>query len=356
MTSCGAPRVCPSVRPTRPLALATTVAAVLVLVVAVVAGASPGTPASAAPSLTGATPVADLVVSSPSATASQSVVADGSGSTDDVEVTSYTFDWGDGASTGPTVEATARHAYPRPGRYVVTLTVTDGDGGSASTSTVMRVVPRDPVPPPNAAPTARVKATPKGPTAPLAVSVDASGSRDDRGVTRYSFDFGDGSSTTVQPASSVEHHYSEPGTYTIAMTAFDESGLQDTATTTVSVDEEPEPLALANEPTTVSFTFDDGFADQVGAATVLSEYGMGGTFYVNSPRLGTTSLYMTRAQADALVATGHEIGGHTLGHVDLADVSTVKARRQICDDRANLVAMGYRSAASRTRSARRVPR
>jgi peptidoglycan/xylan/chitin deacetylase (PgdA/CDA1 family) len=93
--------------------------------------------------------------------------------------------------------------------------------------------------------------------------------------------------------------------------------------------------------TVVSLTFDDGSADQALAGRMLGERGLKGTFYINSAQLGSSSWYMTRAQVDALRAAGHEIGGHTLSHPALDTIASTEAVRQICDDRANLVAWGY---------------
>lgn len=46
---------------------------------------------------------------------------------DDVGITNYTFDWGDGTSTSTGRNPT--HLYTRPGRFVITQTVSDGPGG-----------------------------------------------------------------------------------------------------------------------------------------------------------------------------------------------------------------------------------
>ncbi|MGZ5417487.1 MAG: polysaccharide deacetylase family protein [Nocardioides sp.] len=92
--------------------------------------------------------------------------------------------------------------------------------------------------------------------------------------------------------------------------------------------------------TMVSLTFDDTLANQATALSVLQEYGMRSTVYVNSPRIGTRN-YLSKAQLDSYVAAGHEVGGHTLTHPDLTAVSPDEARRQICADRVNLLALGY---------------
>jgi peptidoglycan/xylan/chitin deacetylase (PgdA/CDA1 family) len=102
----------------------------------------------------------------------------------------------------------------------------------------------------------------------------------------------------------------------------------------------PPPPPPGPKPTTVSLTFDDSFADQTAAMSVLQEYGMKATLFVNSPRVGTLN-YLSKEQLDAYAAAGNEIGGHTLTHPDLTTVSADEARRQICTDRVNLLGMGY---------------
>jgi peptidoglycan/xylan/chitin deacetylase (PgdA/CDA1 family) len=63
--------------------------------------------------------------------------------------------------------------------------------------------------------------------------------------------------------------------------------------------------------TTISLTFDDTFADQFGAARLLSAHGMHGTFFVNSGRVNLPG-YMTQGQLLTIQQDGHEIGGHTV--------------------------------------------
>src|SRR4051812_23235099 len=75
--------------------------------------------------------------------------------------------------------------------------------------------------------------------------------------------------------------------------------------------------APARAATVVSLTFDDGQATQYGIKGTLASHGVHGTFFLNSPNVGTTSFYMTWTQIGALAADGNEIGGHTLTHADL---------------------------------------
>jgi peptidoglycan/xylan/chitin deacetylase (PgdA/CDA1 family) len=98
--------------------------------------------------------------------------------------------------------------------------------------------------------------------------------------------------------------------------------------------------ASATAETVVSLTFDDGWANQLNAAPILAEHGMSGTFYINSNSIGTSGR-LSWAQLDALNAAGHEIAGHTLDHVDLTTVTETEARRQVCEDRANLINHGF---------------
>ena len=93
-------------------------------------------------------------------------------------------------------------------------------------------------------------------------------------------------------------------------------------------------------PTFVSLTFDDTFAAQAAAGRELATRGMRGTFYVNSTRIGHEG-FMTLDEIRALASVGHEIGGHTLHHVHLPELDRDEATRQVCDDRARLLELGF---------------
>lgn len=90
----------------------------------------------------------------------------------------------------------------------------------------------------------------------------------------------------------------------------------------------------------VSLTFDDTFADQQLAVDMLDARGMRGTFYVNSGRVNSSS-FLTRSQLLGWQSTGHEIGGHTIGHLNLPMLEPDEARRQVCNDRVALLGMGF---------------
>jgi peptidoglycan/xylan/chitin deacetylase (PgdA/CDA1 family) len=93
----------------------------------------------------------------------------------------------------------------------------------------------------------------------------------------------------------------------------------------------------------VSLTFDDGTDDHVAAAVELAERALAGTFYVSSGGIGSPG-HLTWEQLRAIAAAGHEVGGHTVDHLDVTALDADEARRQIADDRATLLARGFAAA------------
>jgi len=103
----------------------------------------------------------------------------------------------------------------------------------------------------------------------------------------------------------------------------------------------------ANARTVVSLTFDDGYADQQAAVSSMDRLGLKGTFYVPSGLIREGSAAgdadgeeMTVGQLQQLQANGHEIGGHTLTHVDLTQQDPDEIKRQVCLDRSKLLSLG----------------
>jgi len=90
--------------------------------------------------------------------------------------------------------------------------------------------------------------------------------------------------------------------------------------------------AAAHAATTqavVSLTFDDGDEDQyTNAFPVLQQHGLHGTFYIITGFVGDNSGNMTLSQLHSLYNAGNEIGGHTVLHPDLAEVSASEATRR----------------------------
>ncbi len=93
--------------------------------------------------------------------------------------------------------------------------------------------------------------------------------------------------------------------------------------------------------TVVSLTFDDGSASQYSTLSMLPARGMNGTYYINSGLVGSSGYYMTWSQLHDLYNAGNEIGGHTVDHKNLTQLSTADATAEVCNDRTNLINNGF---------------
>jgi peptidoglycan/xylan/chitin deacetylase (PgdA/CDA1 family) len=100
------------------------------------------------------------------------------------------------------------------------------------------------------------------------------------------------------------------------------------------------PPAAASTQTVVSLTFDDSLATQWSTRSMLTAHGVKATFYANSNNVGTSG-HLTWSQLYTLSVEGHEIAGHTLDHVKLTTVTATEVRRQVCQDRAQLLNRGF---------------
>jgi peptidoglycan/xylan/chitin deacetylase (PgdA/CDA1 family) len=78
----------------------------------------------------------------------------------------------------------------------------------------------------------------------------------------------------------------------------------------------------------VSIAFDDGYQNQYDYAfPVMQEYGVPGTFYVRTDKIGVSG-YMTSTQLQALQVTGNEIASHSHTHPILTSLSETEIRYQ----------------------------
>jgi peptidoglycan/xylan/chitin deacetylase (PgdA/CDA1 family) len=113
------------------------------------------------------------------------------------------------------------------------------------------------------------------------------------------------------------------------------TGTDSTASGQASLTVEPTTAA-----TTVSLTFDDARADQMQAASILSEQSMAGTFFIISGRVGASG-YMTLPDLETLASGGNEIAAHTVNHLNLLTVGREEAERQVCNSRVQLESWGF---------------
>ena len=160
--------------------------------------------------------------------------------------TKWEWSFGDGATYTTTDYRykNPNHQYTAPGTYTVTLRVTNAIGTDTTTRTV--VVNQIP---PNAAFTA----TNTVGDAPLTVQFTDQSSRE---PTAWSWDFGDGETSTVQHPT---HTYTVPGTYSVTLTVTNAAGsaavtktdLVAVNTPAVAITVDP---AVGEKPLTVHFT------------------------------------------------------------------------------------------------------
>ncbi|MDM9632817.1 PKD domain-containing protein, partial [Robiginitalea aurantiaca] len=123
---------------------------------------------------------------------------------------------------------------------------TDLNGLTATTSLIIIVGAGDNLPP-----VAVASASPLNGDVPLNVRFTGSNSTDDSGIAQYSWDFGDGNTSTDANPS---HTYITPGTYTATLTVTDGDGLQDDASVQIIVND-PDSGAIAG------FTLIDASSD-----------------------------------------------------------------------------------------------
>jgi parallel beta-helix repeat protein len=167
-------------------------------------------------------PVADA---GPNQTVSEDAVMtlDGSGSYDNVGIVNYTWAFVD-VTPKTLTGMKPTYIFNTPGKYTVTLNVTDAMGNWNVSSVLVTVLDITlPV-----AEAGQNQTVLQGGT----IAFDASKSIDNVGIVSYSWDFGD---ETSQTGIAVTHAYSNPGAYVVTLTVKDAAGNAGTAEITINV-------------------------------------------------------------------------------------------------------------------------
>ena len=195
-----------------------------------------------------------------------SVTLDGSGSSDDVGITTYEWDFdGDGNYEESRASPTISHTFPSVGTEDVTLRVRDR-AGNTDTDTVSVTVED------GTSPTADAgsdKTTAVG----SSVTLDGSGSSDNIGIATYEWDFdGDGNYEESSESPSISHTFQSVGPQDVTLRVTDNAGNTDTDTVSVTVEDRSGPTADAGSDRTTavgsSVTLDgSGSSDNVGITT-----------------------------------------------------------------------------------------
>jgi len=175
--------------------------------------------------LTGDRPPRAAIAASPdSGTAPLSVYLNGSGSSDDRGIVSYSWDFDDGL-TETTDAPSIEHLYQAPGIYEARLTVTDEAGQTDTASILITVL--------NSPPIVSFRMSSDAPLPGQTVSFDGSGSFDPDGeIVDFTWDFGDGVSGR---GPQINHVYAAVGIYTVRLSLTDDSGASSSLTHTVDV-------------------------------------------------------------------------------------------------------------------------
>src|SRR5207249_7222142 len=141
-------------------------------------------------------------------------------------ITSRQWAFGDG---GTSTATNPTHIYTTPGLYTVSLTVGTavGDGREEKASYIEALVPP-------AAPTADFSGSPTSGVVPLQVQFTDLSLDGGAPITSWSWNFGDGGTSTTQNPS---HIYLIPGTYNVSLTATNSVGPGSTTKTSYSYDE-----------------------------------------------------------------------------------------------------------------------
>jgi len=108
--------------------------------------------------------------------------------------------------------------------------------------------------------------------------------------------------------------------------------------------------AAARPKVVVTFAWGGGLADQMASLPIFHRYGMRATYFVPSglvctlsqARCAKSSRYLTLRDVRKIAAAGNEIGGLGVTHQQLTTMPAAEAKREICDDRSNLIHWGFR--------------
>ncbi|PIE60382.1 MAG: hypothetical protein CSA31_02340, partial [Desulfobulbus propionicus] len=185
-------------------------------------------------------PTAVIVPSAITGEAPVALSFDGSNSSDaDGTLTSYSWNFGDGSSAS---SKKTSHTYSCAGSYTISLTVTDNQGASHTSATIVTIT--EPAEDVNQPPQAKMTVTSTSGKAPLTISFSATGSSDNDGsIASYSWNFGDGTTST---GISATHTYYAEATYTATLKVTDDKGFASTVSKTIMVEpaDDETPFAI----------------------------------------------------------------------------------------------------------------
>lgn len=229
------------------------------------------------------------------------VTFDASGSSDDVAIASYAWDFdGNGTFDETSLVPTTTHAYPTAGTFTARLRVTDDHTNTQVATQLITVRSR--------VPTASFTAAPATAAKNVNVAFDATASADfDGSITTYEWDLdGDGTFELSSPTPTTTRSYTAAGVVTVKLRVTDNDLRTAETTRTVTVTNAPPGASLTASTTTpangAEVTFNaSGSADTDGGTIASYAWDLDGDGVFETP--GGTTPTITRAFTTAGPAT-----------------------------------------------------
>ncbi len=126
----------------------------------------------------------------------------------------------------------------------------------------------------------------------------------------------------------------------IALLTVTNSAIAQTNTAPVNTSIPIEMLFPQGKSKALILSFDDGNVADKHLVKLMNEYGLVGTFHLNSNKLGAKD-YLTKEEVKNLYK-GHEVSGHTANHPGLTSLSKIDVIYEVVEDRRELERlMGY---------------
>jgi len=101
-----------------------------------------------------------------------------------------------------------------------------------------------------------------------------------------------------------------------------------------SIGEKAEMLFPGGKTKALILSFDDGMVADRRLVSLMNEYGLIGTFHLNSKKLGAKD-YLTKEEIK-IAYKGHEVSVHTVNHPGLTNVSRAEVLYEVGEDRREL--------------------
>jgi PKD repeat protein len=207
-------------------------------------------------------------------------------STDDGEIVSWVWEFGDG--TISTIQNTT-HRYEGIGTYEVALTVTDNNGSTNGCSDTLHIVNVSPLASFSFSVATRdVQFTDE--------SIDPNGQ-----IVAWSWAFSDGLSSAIQMPT---HHYDNIGSYAVTLTVTDNDGASDSCSDTVKIVNKPPVASFGYSINECIVEFTDQSTDDGDISAWHWEFGDGSVSEVQNP----SHQYRVAGDYDVVLVITDDVG------------------------------------------------